>query len=1147
MGSIKCLNCRNEIITISGMECPHCKVQLSHVKIAFLSYLGPEDSLTGYQRSYKLVLLKSIFTLLRDGQELSVQKVTEIFRDYYLARVRKGLPADKDVDSRIGNIEKSSLQDIWLIIQANPLTAIQKHGFLRVSGEGLNGEFVLQKGLNNFTNKELENLICLLDQKLGFYYKKIGSRAIDWTYKASVQPEEVTIKEDDVGACNKAGVMQFGVREKLRQDKNPSNYEGNQHDEAISKTTELAGSKVPLEYLSLSNRTFNVLKRGRIDTLGQLAKAFDDGALKAMRNVGKTVVEEITGVLNNPVIKICGEDFSCSGEVSATSVSGIGDKQIAEVFEGGVFNLFVQHCRLTGRNQIKDLVGFKYEELLTIKGFGVKKISAVLEMLKEIERLTTNESAETSTSSGTLNLLVSEKKIYIHPTNRKCGVSILRLVGITNLAITALTEASYDTLGDLNGIDCHIFIEKVKYRNVDALLKALEQFVNPFEEVLDEILNEYAKDKAFEVFLRRAEGQTLQSVAEEYGITRERVRQICNNTIKKLDAPCSAAAEMLMDENGGGWFRKEQLYGLVTNLRYAKALSYIYEESDNYYCIHSSDLFLLRVAFTDAEERLHALAADIVGDGINIFESADKIEDALETAGFGFISSSDFLGLLIDLEYTFYGDYALKDKKSYGWLCARIVEEEYPDGISNNEGDMTRLRELVHQRYGDLALPENNRSAYARLCEHLILRGRSKYIAPARVYVDESILTEIKNYIEKSQQKEIFYSELFAEFEGLLLMMTNIDNAQFLHGVLRYYFPADYSYSRDYLSKDSGTAGQSLADRITAYISSTGGAVSKKDILRQFSGISEIVLLNAAYKFTGLLQWEYGYFNSLDNLNLNEYDIQRIDKTISSLLEENDGYCSEAMLYAKAQREFRDVLEKSSIKNGLNLFYTAQELFSGKYSFRSPHIARNGRFESLNVINIARNSLGDHMHIKASEFFRLAKRYMWSEVTASMAFTEIEKEYIRINADEYLHKSLFVLNDVDRQQAKVLIDEEAGSNWFLSLQTFMDREEVLSVGLEVNEFVMESLATEYELGWHVVSPRMKDRRYQRGILVRDSVAISSYDELISCVLKEQNIDSISEADLLGFLQIHSLVYSHLPKDLQQSEHLVYNGGIYKVQ
>ena len=158
MGNIRCLNCRNEITTISGMECPHCKVQLSHVKIAFLSYLGPEDSLAGYQRSYKLVLFKSIFELLKAGQAISVSRVAEVFRKYYLDRKSAGLPADKDADKRISDIEQSDLRDIWLLISMNPYAAISKHGFLKIKGDGLNGMLVLQKGIDTLTDEE--TVIC---------------------------------------------------------------------------------------------------------------------------------------------------------------------------------------------------------------------------------------------------------------------------------------------------------------------------------------------------------------------------------------------------------------------------------------------------------------------------------------------------------------------------------------------------------------------------------------------------------------------------------------------------------------------------------------------------------------------------------------------------------------------------------------------------------------------------------------------------------------------------------------------------------------------------------------------------------------------------------------------------------------------------
>ena len=111
-------------------------------------------------------------------------------------------------------------------------------------------------------------------------------------------------------------------------------------------------------------------------------------------------------------------------------------------------------------------------------------------------------------------------------------------------------------------------------------------------------------------------------------------------------------------------------------------------------------------------------------------ENVEKIEQDLDVAGFGFLTADDFLGLLIEFGFAFYGDYVLKDRKSYGKLCARIVEEEFPDGISNSKEDMDLLRKLVKQQYGELDLPENDRSVFARICDYLIFIQSHQQLPP---------------------------------------------------------------------------------------------------------------------------------------------------------------------------------------------------------------------------------------------------------------------------------------------------------------------------------------------------------------------------------------------------------------------------------
>lgn len=131
------------------------------MKSEFLKYIGAEDSLAGYSRSYKLVLYKAFFSLMDSNGNASGYKVAESFRNYYVDRVRCGLKADINVDSRIEDIEQSSVQDVYDVILLNPFKHISDRGYL-LRKKDANGkeQFVLnQELLRELTKEDIENIL----------------------------------------------------------------------------------------------------------------------------------------------------------------------------------------------------------------------------------------------------------------------------------------------------------------------------------------------------------------------------------------------------------------------------------------------------------------------------------------------------------------------------------------------------------------------------------------------------------------------------------------------------------------------------------------------------------------------------------------------------------------------------------------------------------------------------------------------------------------------------------------------------------------------------------------------------------------------------------------------------------------------------
>ena len=140
----------------------------------FFKYLGSEQDLTGYQRSYKLVFYKCFFSLLKDGKHVSADTLSQAFRNFYIARKAARQVADIDADPVITNIETSSIQSIYGLILRNPFSAINKKGY--IVQEKINGKdyFSLNPKLQEeLQETDIDRIISLIDRKIEFYFSRL--------------------------------------------------------------------------------------------------------------------------------------------------------------------------------------------------------------------------------------------------------------------------------------------------------------------------------------------------------------------------------------------------------------------------------------------------------------------------------------------------------------------------------------------------------------------------------------------------------------------------------------------------------------------------------------------------------------------------------------------------------------------------------------------------------------------------------------------------------------------------------------------------------------------------------------------------------------------------------------------------------------
>lgn len=491
--------------------------------------------------------------------------------------------------------------------------------------------------------------------------------------------------------------------------------------------------------------------------------------------------------------------------------------------------------------------------------------------------------------------------------------------------------------------------------------------------------------------------------------------------------------------------------------------------------------------------------------------------------------------------YKVYGDFVVKGRQSYGYLCARVVAEKFPNGIKIYDGcDLDKLRTYAAKEYGDLGIPDSNRAFSTRLSDYLILSGRGMATAESNIHIEMSVLDEIKEYIDNAQEGEINYAEVFSMFEGKLRMLSNIDNYNFLHGVLKLYYSDEYDFSsRDYLKKrGSGYKSGKLSAKIKELIENTGVPIHKNEIKKKLPGLTDIVLINTILSDDDLTQWDYNYYFSISLINIKDIEKEYIKDEINKLLNQNDGYCSDRLLYDEIKRYKPDILMNNKVETVNNLFFLCQKLFSEEFDFRRPHISRQGLLEEMSVKNVALHLLGYPIKLSFSRYQEIADKLKWSPVTTGLVFSEIETDYARINDDMYIKRDGFDISEDAVNEIRQVLRRKM-SKGYLSLINFDDWEDFPDVPYEWNVFLLRTIVNIRMSDLRIVEIKTKDRRYERGIVIEANSDIIDYTDLIISFLKNMGMKEVSENNMLTLLVMNNLTYKMIPKELYISDKLKY--------
>lgn len=749
-----------------------------------------------------------------------------------------------------------------------------------------------------------------------------------------------------------------------------------------------------------------------------------------------------------------------------------------------------------------------------------------------------------------------EKRIF---ENMSLDVDFLSVDALVELGLSKKIVSSFidnnikccQGLRNLSTKELSMIIGKRYIDRLTAVATLLEQ---DLMSLLKYVLDSSRLSREYKIFLRRARGETLQEIADNPGpqessITRERVRQIERKYMKGI---LPFVRELLFILKGSNnCIGVQDILDIFDDDEYDQILLYVSKSCDEFEYLDFADMFVDRNQEYSVEEKLLELLKDFVADGTDLSENREDLETALAETKLDYLDKNSIINLLKKNNYTFYGDFVVKGKATYAQACMHIIRTKFIDGIklsqseSEQSEDLITLRRIISEKYKGLSVPASDRALSSTLIRNgLILRGRGLYIPQENITLDEDLLSEIKNFIDESDTNKVFYNEIYSNFEGALNFMCGIDNYNYLHGVLAMRYPDSYEYNRDYLLKNGvkDEHADSIADRIYAFICRMGRPVSKKELFQEFRGFSNIMLIMPFVNDSRLLQWEYNYYSCTGILDITEEDLLVLNKCLCELFEENNGYASDGLLYEKTLDRCPDFLEKNHISSEMNLHYIVAKMFDSTMDFKRPHISKKNRINLLSTKNVVMYLMNYPDRFTYQQYISLCDKMKWSRVTASAVLADIEEDYARLSIDEYIKNELLVVSESTVSELNSLIADKI-ENGVLSLIN-IDLEGFPDWEYPWDEFILETVIKKELSDYEVIQPIMKDRRYQRGIIVRKEENINSYAQIIAKRMTETGNHKMSESQFLSFLVVNNLARMAIPNELTNSEYIRKDGEFY---
>jgi hypothetical protein len=857
---------------------------------------------------------------------------------------------------------------------------------------------------------------------------------------------------------------------------------------------------VPLDVLNLSVRLNNTLRRGGIATVGNLLFATDD-QLKGIKQIGNNSLQEIhevsMDIINNYITDFHDwkkDIHNLPPKFQQIENNSRANNSLLKI--GGNLRAHILNA-LSGNDKVGNS-----SELTTGEGKIINRINQAIDVFGiELCKLAYDEPEETKlviqcfqTYSRVQEANQAIQKLYSaipEPRRTKQIQPYIKLFNhLRNLTMHDLLRI-FSTCRTINEIleNIGIIAEEENQRKVSMFLEWLSsdilEFVKP---ILVEIVGEGRRGQ---ILYRRAAGDTLETISEAYGLTRERIRQIEGRAFQVFSMYHDSKPILLAisaELNGETIITSDDIRGIIADSEILLYLEKKHPDSQFEYD-KTIDCFYLPTITNP----------DIV---FNCVYALPKlIYDSDRECLYDQISQSisiprKYLDLTFRYQFERIGTIWYKGKMSRAEMYSFVIEKYFPNGMRvYDPDDIARFKNHVREVFGDVDGLESDRALWARIQKTCILCDRGVYIHPSRVSIPDDLLYRIEMFFIDSGRTSMTFHELYNEFENELLLRANISNRYSLQGVLKQHFQNKYYFYRDGITTDESFK---INGEIEAFIRENS-PVSKSDLKSAFSGITDAMLYQNLIRLPSVIMLDNGLYMHADGLNITEDDYairQILDKCT------NEHPISTSKLLERFYSSHYDFLTRNEIHSSNTLFSVLQYMFFDEFKFSRPYIS-SLKYGNTSTREMILSLLNGQECVGIAELVDLCEDRV-SKQSPSYILQLIRDDFIRVDKDTLMSTANLFLTDEKLDQIKELVTSSLQLKGYLVFNSINNLIFYPDIGIPWTPFLLHSLIENYLSEEFIIIDNTHGTDITYDLVVDRHLGVDNYEDLIRSVIRSEH-------------------------------------------